>query len=142
MRHKTAEIYWHYPKSIYSITKDPQYDGYLGVYAIYRKFGVNETLLYIGKADKCSVRSRLKEHLKYWLSSYRGDKIVRIGEILKPYPLLSEHIEDIESGLIYETQPIVNVSKRATYFCCNFHNILNTGYRGRLPRNISMYWQE
>lgn len=142
MRHKSAEIYWHFPKSLDLVVEDPKYDEYFGVYSIYRKFGFSETLLYIGKADKCSIRSRIREHLNYWLSDYRGMKVVRIGEIIKPYPLLSEHIEDIESGLIYEVQPLANVSKRTNYSCTNFYNIRNTGYRGQLPQNITTYWQE
>jgi len=142
MRHKTAEIYWNYPKLVDRIIEDRSYDEYFGIYSIYRRFSNAETLLYIGKADSCSIRSRLKDHKKKWLSDYRGIKIVRIGDILKPTPLFSVHIEDIESGLIYELQPIANISKRNNYFCTNFHDILNYGYRGQIPKTISMYWQE
>ena len=62
-------ITWHGP---YKLQNIEWYDivNEIGIYAIYRVFGNNETLLYIGKTER-SFLNRINEHTKEWLCLYR-----------------------------------------------------------------------
>ena len=70
-------ITWHGPYKLQNIDKYHIVNK-TGIYAIYRVFGNNETLQYIGKTERSFV-SRINEHAKEWLHHYRGQLYVRFG---------------------------------------------------------------
>ena len=117
----------------------------IGIYYISRKFGENQSILYIGKTTY-NFGSRLESHKEYWIDTYRGEKYVRLGRIVHPKNISEEElktlINDAERTLIFylsnmdEYKLIANiVSTKST----NFDNILkitNIGYRGQLPKEL------
>lgn len=136
-KQKTIIIKWSYPREFENAKEtELSYEGY-GVYCISRKFGGNETILYIGKTDR-QFRDRLKNHKKAWMSKYRGEKIVRFGTITKPSTVTSEIINDAESALIFDIEPKHNRSKKKSYQYIEEYIILNKGYRGLLPKVIDI----
>ena len=78
---------------------------------------VTKNILYIGKADKCSVRERLqgqhKEDVYLYLSQeFNINEIsLQIGELLLPnnQRYSSELLADVESLLISELRPPANI---------------------------------
>lgn len=136
-KQKIVIIKWSYPRE-FENAKETElcYEGY-GIYCISRKFGDNETILYIGKTDK-QFRGRLNSHSKVWMSNYRGEKIVRFGTIVKPTTVTSEIINDVESAIIYDIEPKHNKSKIKSYGYFEEYVILNQGYRGKLPKLIDI----
>ncbi|HZK02155.1 MAG TPA: hypothetical protein VFC96_04750 [Anaerovoracaceae bacterium] len=136
MRAKKVNIDWSYPRTYENIFYSPQiYD--IGLHYLSRKYGNNETLLYIGKTSN-SFYNRLNSH-KYWLNLYRGKLFVRLGIIISPKTYDDSLITDVESALIYEMQPFENTDKTNGYYYLNECKIVNTGYRGLLPPVISMW---
>lgn len=136
LRRKAVTIYWHYPVRLERILmKDVAKE--IGIYCIYRKFGRNTTLLYIGKTS-FSFESRLISHEQSWLSDLRGDIFVRCGVMQSPLQYDDHLLEDIESALIYAIQPAYNEKKRNCYTYRTEYYVLlhNTGFRGALPRTI------
>ena len=136
-KQKTITIKWSYPREFENAKEtELSYEGY-GIYCISRKFGGNETILYIGKTDK-RFRDRLKNHKKDWMSNYRGEKIVRFGTITKPVTVTSTIINDVESAIIYDIDPKHNKSKRKGYSYFEDYILYNQGYRGKLPKIIDI----
>ncbi|MBU5428413.1 hypothetical protein KQI41_18650 [Tissierella pigra] len=132
---KTIKIHWSYPIIYQNIFYSDGIYG-KGIYYISRKFGNNETLLYIGKTSS-SFYNRLSCH-KYWIDQYRGKVFIRLGEIISPKCCNDGIITDVESTLIYEMKPIENTDKINGYYYSNLCKIINTGYKGILPTIITM----
>lgn len=135
MRIKTIKVNWSYPilyENIFSYGKIYE----KGIYYLSRKFGNNETLLYIGKTNN-SFFNRLYCHSD-WLSEYRGKILVRLGIIISPKNYDDSLITDIESAIIYKLKPIENTDKIKSYTYYNECKILNIGYKGVLPSVLSM----
>ncbi|MGK4568145.1 GIY-YIG nuclease family protein [Flavobacterium sp. 3HN19-14] len=137
-RLKNAEIKWSYPRETDSALLSEICIESWGIYYISRKFGNNETLLYIGLAYHQNFIKRIKQHKKKWLNKYRGTKYIRFGEFVKPQNISKDLIEDAESCLIYELKPIHNKCKISSYSYSNEYKILSTGNRGVIPKVISM----
>ena len=134
---------WQYPRQIDYIFYDKQiYEK--GIYFISRKFGKNNTPLYIGKTYDCFY-NRLSNHLaNEKFTNYRGKILVRLGIIDSPkniiYEEMKDIIDDIEKGLIYEMRNVLplNTMSVNSYTVKKFYIIVNTGYRGVLPTRIYM----
>lgn len=136
-KQKTITIKWSYPREFENAKEtELSYEGY-GLYCISRKFGGNETILYIGKTES-RFRDRLKNHKKSWLSNYRGEKIVRFGTITKPITVTKDIINDSESAIIYEIEPKHNTDKKKGYHFTELYKIENIGYKGKLPKYIDI----
>ena len=136
-KQKVIIINWSYPREFENEKEtELSYEGY-GIYCISRKFGGNETILYIGKTDK-QFRDRLKSHSSIWLNDYKGEKIVRFGTIIKPITVTSEIINDVESAIIYDIKPKHNKSKINSYQFFEEYIVLSEGYRGKLPKMIDI----
>lgn len=136
-KQKTIIVKWSYPREFENAKEtELSYEGY-GIYCISRKFGGNETILYIGKTDT-QFRDRLKSHSTIWLNNYKGEKIVRFGTITQPITVTSEIINDTESAIIYDIKPKHNISKIKSYGYFEEYIILNKGYRGKLPKIIDI----
>lgn len=131
------KINWSYPREYENaLETELSYEGF-GLYCISRKFGGNETILYIGKTES-RFRDRLKNHKKSWLSNYRGEKIVRFGTITKPITVTKDIINDAESAIIYEIEPKHNTDKKKGYHFADLYKIENTKFRGKLPKFIDI----
>ena len=137
MNIRNVTIEWTYPKQIDKVFDDERINN-IGIYCIYRVYGTTETLLYIGKTFN-SFKSRLKMHNESWINDYRGEKYVRLGNIISPQNYHDVLLTDVESALIYEKnpKPIHNTDKINGYRYTYDLNIYNIGYRGQLPKLIS-----
>ena len=136
-RTRKIQIEWSYPIKVDSaLTKERCIQSF-GIYYISRKFGNKETLLYIGLTLHQNFINRILQHHKNWMDDYRGEKYIRFGEFPIGKPVTRDMIEDIESCIIFELQPIHNINKKSSYTCKNEYEILNTRYRGVIPKEIS-----
>ena len=111
-----------------------------GLYYITRVLHGKETSLYIGKATR-TIRERLINHRKEWLSNRYGDKNVRIGRIIYPCNIDSEIIDHAESALIFEHGDILidNTAKIKTYSYSELYQVQNIGNLGELKEIIRMH---
>ena len=136
MRSRIVKIEWSYPRTYDNIFYSPQIND-IGIYCLSRKYGENETLLYIGKTNH-SFYSRLNSH-KEWFEQYKGKRLVRLGTITLPKMVDDRLISFIESSLILATEPLENTQSRNSYsyFDDYEYQIINSGYRGILPKTIS-----
>jgi len=130
-------ITWHGPYKLQNIER---YDivNEIGIYAIYRVFGNNETLLYIGKTER-SFLNRINEHTKEWLHLYRGQLYVRFG-VLSFEPgkkFSSKKLNDVESLLITYCKPPENTSNYKYYSGRENIKIVNNGRFGMISKIIS-----
>lgn len=139
MRDKIIRISWSDPMRLeeaieLEISLQP------GLYYITRVLHGKETSLYIGKATR-TVRERLIDHRKKWLSSRYGEKYVRIGKIIYPNVVDPEIIDHAESALIFEHGDILinNIDKTKTYSYGSLYQVQNAGNRGELKEVIRMH---
>ena len=111
-----------------------------GLYYITRVLHGKETSLYIEKATR-TIRERLINHRKEWLSNRYGDKNVRIGRIIYPCNIDSEIIDHAESALIFEHGDILidNTAKIKTYSYSELYQVQNIGNLGELKEIIRMH---
>ena len=133
-RERTVNVFW---------TRKKQFDNAIaseearniGVYQIYRKYGSNESLLYIGivKSKQRQFSQRLIEHYKAWLRHKRGTIYVRFGLVEGN----NAPIEEIESVLIFHMQPPCNTNKKNGYSLSNQLIVHNCGPCGHLPKKIN-----
>ena len=135
MRSKSVKVDLSYPVLYENVFHSPRIND-IGLYYLSRRFGDNETLLYIGKTSS-SFYNRLLSH-KEWFEQYKGKRLVRLGIIVQPKNYDDGLIADIESALIHEMQPFENTDKKNWYSFYNMCEITNTGYRGLLPTTIFM----
>ena len=137
---RKVEINWSYPMEIESILNDSRRAD-IGLYYITRNFGGKISDLYIGKTVY-SYKSRLESHWWYWLDNYRGKKYVRLGTIVRPKYVSSEHlrqlISDAEATLIFCCHEQLKQNKMCTKSCNPSQrlHIFNTGRRGNLPAEV------
>jgi hypothetical protein len=108
-----------------------------GIYAIYRRFGNKETLLYIGKTER-NILQRINEHEKDWLFNVKGHIIVRIGKIVSSTKnrFSSKRLSDVESLLIVWHCPPENTSCTVFYRGRFNLEIINTGRRGIIDKSV------
>ena len=143
-KYRRITIQWSYPIEInHILQKECMND--IGIYYISRKFGENQSILYIGKTTY-TFGSRLKSHKEDWLDTYRGKKYVRLGRIISPKNILEEElkmlINDAERTLIFYLSNMEEYELKANIVSTkstNFENILkirNVGYRGQLPKEL------
>ena len=132
------EVKWSYPKAFEKIIETEIAQSGWGIYYISRKFGENETLLYIGITYAQNFKARLDSHSWNWFKNYRGKKLIRFGEFTNKIDVSNETIVDIESALIFEISPKHNTSKKSSYKFNSLYRIKNTGYRGEVPKLVSM----
>jgi hypothetical protein len=135
-RQRNAKIKWTYPRKFESaINCEVCLNGW-GIYYISRKFAGNETMLYIGLTFSQNFVHRIGKHNKNWLHKYRGEKYIRFGEFIKPLSITKDLVEDAESCLIYELDPVHNKCKKSGYTFTNEYKITSMGYRGVIPKVI------
>ncbi|MCJ8326247.1 MAG: hypothetical protein MJK08_04010 [Campylobacterales bacterium] len=141
MKIKNIKIEWTYPVNYHNALAH-RLSSEIGLYQISRLFGENETLLYIGivKSFNRTFKKRLIEH-QYWLNEYRGTIKVRFGTIQgkQGLTITPQLIEDAESVLIYELNPLENTQKTSGYFINKDLEVENIGYRGFLPKTVSSF---
>ena len=109
-----------------------------------RVFGDKETSLYIGKATN-TIKERLQDHKRKWLSNRRGKKYVRIGLIVYPHNYDESIIDHAESAIIYEMKNdilIDNTDKCNSYSYTDLYRIENTGNVFELKPKIRMHEHE
>ncbi|HHU48555.1 MAG TPA: GIY-YIG nuclease family protein [Clostridiaceae bacterium] len=130
-------IKWYGPYKINNIIK---YDisNEFGIYAIYRKFGDNMTLLYIGKTERPFIH-RINEHAKQWLHYYRGQLFIRFGVLSfgDRKKFSSNKLADAESLLITYCKPPENISNYRFYMGRDKVKIINIGRFGLIPKILS-----
>ena len=143
-RYKSVTIEWSYPIRLDKILQKECMND-IGLYYISRVFGNKESILYIGKTTH-SFGQRLQSHCGDWIDTYRGEKFVRLGRIVKPSNLsqekLKQLINDSEKTIIFymhnedEHDLIANVVSTQSTYPSEDLLIINTGYRGQLPREL------
>ena len=147
MKDKIIRIYWHKPLEL-SEAMSNDLSKIQGLYYITRMFGDKETSLYLGIARyENTIRHRLRGHDNTWLSSYRGKKFVRIGEIVYPKYTdnhkLADIIYDAESAILFEPAHKnlfpANIDKRNSYSYSDLYRIENTGDIFELQSSIRMH---
>ena len=111
-----------------------------GLYYITRMLHGKETSLYIGEATR-TMKERLVQHRKEWLSNRYGEKYVRHGTIIYPYRVDPEIIDHAESALIFEHSNILvdNTDKTKTYSYSELYQIQNIGNVGQLKGVVRMH---
>ena len=85
-----------------------------GVYCIIRRYGSNETNIYIGKSVDGGIKSRLQRHLNSEKTEKQGKYYasfvdIPVDSVFDDYDRV---VEDIETLLIYDAQPKCNKQKR------------------------------
>ncbi len=135
---RKVTVDWSYPREFDSAYDSDKSYGQ-GLYQITRKFGENEKLLYIGivKSPNRDFYKRITEHLG-WLNDVRGQKFFRFGSIMPCQGLTIDEqlIEEVESVVIYESQPEYNEMKKNDYSTRHPIEVMNTGNYGFLPKLI------
>jgi hypothetical protein len=109
-----------------------------GIYAIYRRYGNKESLLYIGKTER-SIAQRIKEHEKDWLFHIKGQILIRVGTLVYSANnrFSSKRLNDVEALLITSHCPPENTSC-AVYYRGRFNlKIINIGRRGLIDKQVS-----
>lgn len=139
MRDKIIRIYWSEPMLIEDVIESEE-SLQSGLYYITRNLHEKEVSLYIGKATR-TIRERLQDHRRSWLSNRYGEKYVRMGKIIYPHNVAPEMIDHAESALIFEHSDILmdNTDKTRTYSYTELFQIQNIGNIGELKETIRMH---
>ena len=138
----TVNVRWYGPYSFDSlIYRDISLNR--GIYAIYRVYGENETLLYIGKTSR-NFLSRISEHNKHWLWSVKGRIQIRLGLLEFPNGgnFSAQKLSDVESLLILWHTPKENTTSTVYYRGRYNLEVYNLGRRGLLDKKISSDYLE
>jgi len=138
MRDKIIRIKWSEPMTVEEAILSGE-SLHPGLYYITRILHGKETSLYIGKATR-TVRERLIDHRRKWLSNRYGNKYVRIGTIV--YPKADpEIIDHAESALIFDHGDILidNTDKKNTYSYSEVYQVQNIGNIGSLRAVVRMH---
>lgn len=108
-----------------------------GVYAIYRKFGSSEKLIYIGMTER-TFAQRMREHSSDWLYALKGEVTIRCGLLsFEQNRKFSSHkLSDAESLLIVWCKPQMNTTNYRFYYGRDNIIIHSVGRRGLVPRVI------
>ncbi|MEA4926626.1 MAG: GIY-YIG nuclease family protein [Syntrophomonadaceae bacterium] len=105
------------------------------IYAISRKWGSKENLLYIGRTSR-DLRQRIKEH--NWLNEAKGIFIRRGTIELKPNQKWSDKLfHDIEALLITTLKPPENTQNTQFYCGRDGLDINNCGHHGPIKKYVS-----
>lgn len=139
---KTVNVRWYGPYSFDSlIHRDISINR--GIYAIYRIYGENETLLYIGKTSR-SFLTRISEHNKHWLWNVKGRIQIRLGLLEFPNGghFTSQKLSDVESLLILWHTPKENTTSTVYYRGRSNLEVYNFGRRGLLDKKVSSDYLE
>jgi len=139
MRDKIIRIRWSDPMLVEEAIESEE-SLQPGLYYITRVLHEKETSLYIGKATR-TIRERLIDHRKKWLSNRYGEKHVRLGRIIYPPIFDSETIDHAESALIFEHSDILidNTDKVKTYSYSELYQVQNVGNFGELKEVFRMH---
>ncbi len=102
-----------------------------GIYCILRKYGDKTTIFYVGKSDSQGTQKRLKDH-QYTgkTDEKKGRKYVTCAAINSNNAKNLDHkilIDDVESALIYVSQPEDNKQKKNSFNYKKAVTIKNTG---------------
>jgi hypothetical protein len=127
---KKVSIEWSYPQKIdILLTSSKLKQTKWGIYQISAKLETDVQCLYIGKAWN-NFEVRLKSHKKGWFDSYKGEKIVRFGEIKTR--INETQLLEIESAIIFNTNPLHNRKCINSYKLNYDYEISNIGFRGEV----------
>lgn len=139
MRNNEIHISWSKPLTFEEVFFHENIED-KGLYCISRIYDSSETIIYIGKATN-TFKSRLKSHGRNWVDKYRGDKLVRLGTVVKR-PFTERVITHAENALIYEVQPQQNTMSTRGYTYKHEYVVVNSGSRGDLPAKVDMKKQK
>lgn len=130
---RIVTLNWYGP---YRLDRLSQYDiaNEKGIYSIYRTFGGNETLMYIGKTKRNFIQ-RLYEH-DYWVSALRGEVRIRLGIFADGRQYNEKTLADVEALLITWNKPVENTVNTRYYYGREV-TVVNKGRRGSLHEKIS-----
>lgn len=111
-----------------------------GLYYITNLYQEKETSEYLGMASN-TIRSRLIDHAKHWLSEYDGEVYVRCGIITYPKNVDYNLIYDVESALIYTNRELFNenTAKLKSYSYLKLYRVENMGNYFELDKIADMY---
>lgn len=139
MRDKIIRIQWSDPMLVDDMINSED-SLQAGLYYITRMLHDKEISLYIGKATR-TIKERLVQHRKEWLSNRYGEKYVRIGRIIYPHHVDPQIIDHAESALIFEHGNILidNTDKIKTYSYSELYQIQNIGNIGHLKDIVRMH---
>ena len=102
-----------------------------GVYCILRKYGEKTTIFYVGKSDSQGTQKRLKDHKNSGKTEKtKGKKYVTCAAINSNNAKgldCKVLIDDVESALIYVSQPEDNEKKKNSFNYKKAVTIKNTG---------------
>lgn len=142
--YRKITIKWSYPTEINSLIEKEAVND-IGVYFITTRRRGKQAPLYIGRTVE-NFKKRLKRHRNEWLDTYSGEKYVRLGRIISPKHLSDEElttiIEDAEKTIILFMSQTEGYRLPANYINTQSAcfekplKITNTGFRGRLPREL------
>jgi hypothetical protein len=130
-------INWHGPYTLDNYDRH-EIASQKGIYAIYRRWGDSEKLIYLGKTER-SFRDRINEHYGDWLWDKRGELKVRLGVMAceQGRKYSSQKLTDIEALLIHWHQPEFNTSNIQYYRGRERLEVINKGRRGQLKNKVS-----
>lgn len=130
-------INWHGPYKLNSL-ENCVVSFEKGVYAIYRKWGGSEKLLYIGKTER-DFFIRIKEHRNNLLCDIKGEITLRFGilEFDEGKKYSYKKLSDIEALLILWHKPIKNISSTVSYSGREKMQLINRGRKGTVDSAIS-----
>ena len=117
-------------------SSDFDYDDDIGLYAITRKWGDKESLLYIGKTIDVFSK-RLRKHKRKKVVNMRGIRF-RVGylELEDGKRMSKSKIKESENLLICILRPELNLRDLDTYDGRDL-KIINKGKRGPLRKTVS-----
>ena len=110
----TITLKWTPPRPLEEVVDDPDAVS-SGVYYITRKYGSNVNLYYVGKSAGTGIKGRLKKHMGTTNTQKKGQNMASFAEIKKSMVGdldLTDVIDDIETVLIYDSQPEYNLQKK------------------------------
>ncbi len=126
---KTIELKWA-ESTTYADVKNSNHPGFYCITTVYN--GQPSKLLYIGKSSGGSIKGRLSNHKKDWLSKYHGVRITFARLSPEVHDSLSdEDILCIENAMIYAYEPIENTqgkNKLREDFANHCFTLKHSGY--------------
>jgi len=132
----TVKLKWHGP---YLLARAyiPEIIFEKGIYAISRKWGNIEKLLYVGRTLR-SLEQRVYEH-EWWLRDLRGKVLIRYGvfDLRTGQRFSKKKLADVEALLITWHQPPENTMNGHYYYGRPLLTVINSGRRGLLCSKVS-----
>jgi len=111
-----------------------------GIYAISRRWGWSESLLYIGQSYFQCMLDKTWCHENEWIYQYTGEMLIRFCKIIldEGYENSQRLTNDIEALLIYSELPIHNIQHKESYRGRPLQ-VWNEGQRGVLDEYICSF---